>query len=434
MTALAAVQCTSCFKNTVNSDSDSDSDSCSICGAKQAEPNRDRRALPIGTVVNGKYQIGRVLGSGGFGITYLAMDGQLDRRVALKEFFPSGLVVRGFDRVAVSSNSTEDELSFHRGLSRFFREGQILAKFDHPNIVRVIEVFEANGTAYLVMEFLDGMTLKSWLSQVGQFETSKALEVMAFMVDALRAAHAVDVVHRDLKPDNVYITRQGRTLLIDFGGAKELTSDGDKSMDAMFAHGYAAPEQYSADSDKIGPWTDVYACGATLFKILTGETVRSALDRFSEDPPLNWSQTSVPKSVRFAVSKALKLNRSERFQTIQEFQAALVDERVDTPSRWHLWAGVCFVLASLIAGAFWYYSTQLTNPITTPVLSKDLPNPALTQIENPPKEKPAQLPPEVVHEAPSTTATAPSPPKPRVDIIPPPSKKVHTADPMPDRY
>lgn len=428
MTAPTTAQCTSCFKEAVGDGS------CKICGATQAEPNRDRRALPVGTIVNGKYRIGRVLGSGGFGITYLAMDGQLDRRVALKEFFPSGLVMRGRDRVAVSSNTAEDEAPFKRGLNRFFREGQILAKFDHPNIVRIIEVFEANGTAYLVMEFLDGMTLKSWLSRVGKIETSKALDVVTFIVDALRAAHAVHVVHRDLKPDNVYITHQGRTLLIDFGGAKQLTADGDKSMDAMFAHGYAAPEQYSADSDKVGPWTDVYACGATLFKILTGETVRGALDRFSDDPPLNWSQSTAPPSVRRAVTKALALKHSDRFQTIQDFQAALADERVQrSPSRRHLWIGVCITIASIAAGAILYFSPQSPASSTKPVLTTVLPTPAPA-----PMTGDTSPPPAPVQSAPvqgtTTNTAAPLPRAPKVVKPDKSTQQVRDADPMPERY
>lgn len=430
MTTPTTAQCTSCFKQAINDGT------CKVCGATQAEPNRDRRALPVGTVVNSKYHIGRVLGSGGFGITYLAMDGQLNRRVALKEFFPSGLVMRGRDRVAVSSNTADDEAPFKRGLNRFFREGQILAKFDHPNIVRVIEVFEANGTAYLVMEFLDGMTLKSWLSRVGKIETSKALDVVTFIVDALRAAHAVGVVHRDLKPDNVYITHQGRTLLIDFGGAKQLTAEGDKSMDAIFAHGYAAPEQYSADSDKVGPWTDVYACGATLFKILTGETVRGALDRFSDDPPLNWSQSTAPLSVRRAVTKALALKNSDRFQTIQDFQAALADERVQSPpSLRHLWIGVFTAIASIAAGAFWYFSPPPPIPVIKPVLTNVLPTPTPDQVKAetppPPPLAPVQTTP-VQGTTPNTSAPLPRGPK----VVKPdkPTQPVREADPMPDRY
>lgn len=432
MTVPTTAQCTSCFKEATTDGT------CNICGATQAEPNRDRRALPVGTVVNGKYHIGRVLGSGGFGITYLAMDGQLDRRVALKEFFPSGLVMRGRDRVAVSSNTADDEAPFKRGLNRFFREGQILAKFDHPNIVRVIEVFEANGTAYLVMEFLDGVTLKSWLSRVGKIETRKALDVVNFIVDALRAAHAVDVVHRDLKPDNVYITHQGRTLLIDFGGAKQLTADGDKSMDAMFAHGYAAPEQYSADSDKVGPWTDVYGCGATLFKILTGETVRGALDRFSEDPPLNWSQSTAPPSVRRAVTKALALKHSDRFQTIQDFQAALADERVQTPaSRRHLWIGVCIAIASIAAGAFLYFSPQSLASSTKPVLTTVLPTPTPTSTPAPitGETSPPPAPVQSASVQSTTTITvAPLPRAPKVVKPDKPTQQVRDADPMPERY
>ena len=309
--------CNTCFMDTV------DDGVCRSCGAEQTEGHRDRRALAAGTDIGGKYTVGKVLGAGGFGITYLAQDVSLKRRVALKEFFPVGLVARGPDRMSVTCNSPNDEAPFERGLKRFFGEGQILARFNHPNIVRVFEVFRANGTAYLAMEFLDGKTLKDWITLNGRLETEQALQVMGFVLDALRAVHATHVVHRDVKPDNIYLTQQGRTLLLDFGGAKQLTAEGDRSMDAMFAHGYAAPEQYYADSGKIGPWTDVYACGATLYKMLTGQTMRGALDRYSEDPPLAWLRVTVAETIRAAVVKAVVLKHAERYQSIEEFQSAI---------------------------------------------------------------------------------------------------------------
>lgn len=308
--------CSSCFEAAVQDGT------CTACGAA-VERDRDRRALPLFTEVGGKYVVGRVLGAGGFGITYLAQDRMLSRRVALKEFFPVGLVMRAADGLTLACNSPEEQAPLERGLRRFFREGQILARFNHPNIVRVYQVFEANSTAYLAMEFLDGMTLKHWITRVGRLPLDKALRVMGFVVDALQVVHAEHVVHRDVKPDNVYITHQGRTLLLDFGGAKQLTAEGDKTMDAMYAHGYAAPEQYFADSGKVGPWTDVYACGATLYKMLTGQTMTPALQRYSEDPPLDWGPAEVPPKLESAVARAVALPQGARFATIAEFEAAL---------------------------------------------------------------------------------------------------------------
>lgn len=388
-----SLACNTCFLDTV------DDGVCRSCGADQIEGHRDRRALDVGTDIGGKYAVGKVLGSGGFGITYLAQDLSLKRRVALKEFFPVGLVARGSDRMSVSCNSASDEEPFERGLSRFFREGQILAKFNHPNIVRVFEVFRFNGTAYLAMEFLDGRTLKEWIALNRRLEAAQALQIMGFVLDALRAVHATHVVHRDVKPDNVYITHEGRTLLLDFGGAKQLTAEGDRSMDAMFAHGYAAPEQYYADSGKIGPWTDVYACAATLYKMLTGQTMRGALERYSEDPPLAWLDVKVPEPIRAAVAQAVVLKHTLRYQTIEEFQSAIrmqtelrydfepkpdmgdpaeQQDEVEVPKppaqppperrRHGLVAGLALA-AAVLAGATWHFTRQSPPPAAGEVAS-----------------------------------------------------------------
>ena len=362
MKDLEPTRCSTCFERAVQDGR------CRACQAEQAEANRDRRALPLFTEVAAKYVVGKVLGSGGFGITYLAQDLQLGRRVALKELFPVGLVTRAPDGVGLVCNSVDDEVAYRRGLTRFFREGQILAKFNHPNIVRVHEVFQANGSAYLAMEFLDGMTLKSWIRAAGRLDVPKALQVMGFVFDALKAVHAAKVVHRDLKPDNIYITQTGRTLLLDFGGAKQLTAEGDKSMDAMFAQGYAAPEQYFANSGKVGPWTDIYACGATLYKMLTGRTMEGALDRYSEDIALQWDPAVVPPPVRRAIARAVSLKHGDRYQTVQAFEVALAGD--DAPPefepvppdwlrrRW-LAAGAAGAVASIAAMLFWRSRSDL---------------------------------------------------------------------------
>lgn len=310
--------CPECFEDAVFDNI------CTRCGAKAVQARRDRRALPLWTVISGKYRVGKVLGAGGFGITYIAEDMHLGRRVALKEYFPSGLVMRSSDRIEVTFSSYDDEEPFERGLKRFLREGRHLAKFDHPNIVRVHDVLQANGTAYIAMEYLDGITLKERLDALKQLGVEEALKLIDFVLDALKAVHRAGIVHRDTKPDNIYITGSGRVLLLDFGGAKQLTGGGDRSVDAMFAHGYAAPEQYVADSDKVGEWTDVYGAGATLYRMLTGKKLPSALERSNDDPPLEWQGMVIPSHVCRAVEKAVSLKQSDRFQTIVDFAHALI--------------------------------------------------------------------------------------------------------------
>jgi serine/threonine protein kinase len=314
MSDTHALTCRHCFADRV------EDGVCQTCQALQAEPDRDQRALRVWSVVGGKYRVGEVLGAGGFGITYLAQDVQLGRRVALKEYLPSGLVSRTDDRTGVVCNAADDRAPFKRGLLKFFEEGKILAKFDaHANIVHVFEVFEANGTAYLAMEYLEGMTLKAWIQRSGRLSTAKALKVTNFIIDALRAVHAAKVVHRDLKPDNVYVTNQGRTLLLDFGGAKQLLADQEKSVDITFAHGYTAPEQYASEDGKVGPWTDVYACGATLYKMLTGRTMQSAPVRAAGGSSIEWAPSEAPASLRRVIERAMALDRNARHQTVDEF-------------------------------------------------------------------------------------------------------------------
>lgn len=341
---------------------------CSVCGASQHETNRDRRSLRVGHMVTGKYRIGRVLGSGGFGITYIALDLTLKRRVALKEFVPNGLVSRDSDGRSIVCHSEAEHAPFLRGLDRFLKEGQFLAKFDHPNIVKILDVLQANGTAYLAMEYLEGQTLKAALAEKGKFTEHEALDVMTFVFDALRTTHQHGVVHRDIKPDNIYLTNQGRMMLLDFGGAKQLTVEGDRSMDAMFAHGYAAPEQYAGNSEKVGAWTDVYACAATIYKLITSKTPPSALDRYTNDLPLDWSDTCASDRLKGAVAKAMTLSHATRFSSIADFQAAiLAGVAVEEPHfgvkpnpslKLRLIVGVASIVAISALGLKWKFDSE----------------------------------------------------------------------------
>lgn len=347
MSQPETVTCNSCFSTSVAEDH------CGACGTAQAEPGRDRRALPAGITVGRKYLLGRVLGAGGFGITYLAHDQSLHRRVALKEYFPNGLVSRVPGGKPLSCHSAEDEQAFNRGLDRFISEGRYLARFDHPNIVKVIELFQENDTAYMAMEYLEGCTLKTLQQERGRFSERETLDVMVFVLDALRTTHAENVIHRDVKPDNIYLTRQGRTLLLDFGGAKQLAVGGERSVDTVFSPGYAAPEQYFTHSDDIGPWTDVYGCAATFFKLLTGRTPPAGMERFAKDQPLDWSGADVSQALKAAVTRAMRPRHQERFSNVAEFQAALPSleaEPIPKPRSKALLVGAGVLAAMVAAG------------------------------------------------------------------------------------
>ena len=298
--------------------------------------------LPAGTVLNGQFRIGRVLGRGGFGITYLAWDDRLQRRAAVKECFPQGLVRRSQDGVTVQPFTSRVAPQFASVRDLFLREARVLARFhEHPAIVKVLSVLDTYGSAYLVMEYLAGGTLKSYLeSQPDQrvpFEI--ALGLLSPVMDALEAVHEQQLLHRDVSPDNIFITDGGRVKLLDFGAARQAAGQQTKSLPVILKEGYAPVEQYSARA-RQGTWTDVYALGATFYRVITGITPSAALDRMEDDDLAAPSALGVeiePGAER-ALMRALSVQGADRPPTIAEFSAALmsgatpVEHREFTPA------------------------------------------------------------------------------------------------------
>src|SRR5262245_14379599 len=203
-------------------------------------------ALKAGTMLVGQYTIVGVLGRpGGFGITYLAEDIRLDTLVAIKEFLPRELATRAPDSSAIITHSGDHDSSFNRGLEQFLREARTLAKIHHPSVVRVRQFFEANGTAYLVMDYLEGQTLSDLVREAGgRFAPNRAVEIVMRVLEGLRAAHALNIYHRDVKPANIYITSSGLPVLLDFGAARQATGTSGASMTAVLTPGFAPLEQY----------------------------------------------------------------------------------------------------------------------------------------------------------------------------------------------
>jgi len=238
---------------------------------------RHHNALASGEEVNW-YRIGLVLGQGAFGITYLARDRNLDADVALKEYFPSAWAVRLPQR-GVAPAGPAHERDFRWGLDRFVHEGRILARFDHPALVRVMSVFEANGTAYLVMRFERGAVLADVLAHAQALAEEDLKALLGPLLDGLRAMHAAGVIHRDIKPENIFLRSDGSPLLLDFGAARQAAGSRKQDLTSVGTAGYAPIEQYSDEDGRQGPWTDVYALGATLWQAVTGRPPRDALVR-----------------------------------------------------------------------------------------------------------------------------------------------------------
>lgn len=246
------------------------------------------------------YEIQAILGVGGFGITYKGRDENLHCDVAIKEYLPQGLALRAQDGIHVAAKSDGDRKYYEYGLKRFLDEARILAKFKERSIVRVSRFLEANGTAYLVMDYEDGESLAQHLARVGALNERELRAVLVPVLEGLRAVHAKDVLHRDIKPGNIFLRQDGPPVLLDFGAARQALGEQTRTMTGIVTPGYAPFEQYGA-LGRQGPWTDLYALGATMYHCITGKAPVDAPDRIaalqdgSPDPLLPAAQAGAAR-------------------------------------------------------------------------------------------------------------------------------------------
>jgi TPR repeat protein/uncharacterized RDD family membrane protein YckC len=329
---------------------------CPHCGYDEAA-ERGPVVLPHRALLQGgQYLIGRVLGKpGGFGITYLAFDTGLDTRVAIKEYLPRDLAGRGSGHsTTVKVHAREDGELFRYGLDRFLDEARTLARFDHMHLVRVRHVFEENDTAYLVMDYYEGMTLAEYLGQKGRLPERTALDVLMPILDGLREVHGQDILHRDIKPQNIYLAKQGRPILLDFGAARVAMGERSKSLSTVLTPGYAPLEQYHSRGGQ-GPWTDVYACAAVLYEMVTGEAPPDAPSRSEEDtlaPPRSKAPGLSSRAAQ-AIARGLAIKPKDRTQSIQAFQQQLRNDSSPTPpSQPHLFPGFWKRCAAMAVDGF----------------------------------------------------------------------------------
>ena len=298
---------------------------CPSCGYKaSAQTDKYPMALPPGTVLNGRYILGRVLGQGGFGITYVAQDHKTGSLVAVKEYFPDTMAART-GGPSVSAYTGQREENFLYGKECFLNEAKTLAEFiGNPNIVRVHSYFEENNTAYFVMDYVQGTSLQDYLKQRGRLSWEETKHILEPVIEALASVHSRGVIHRDVTPDNIYITNDGTVKLLDFGAARYSLGDKSRSLDVVLKHGYAPREQYSRHG-RQGPYTDVYALGATFYYCLTGRLPPDSIDRQDEDEFILPSSLGVklPAKAEDALCKALAVSAQDRFQSMGEFYLAL---------------------------------------------------------------------------------------------------------------
>ena len=284
-------------------------------------------ALPSGTELAGDFRIKRVLGAGGFGITYLADELALARQVTIKEYFPTDYAARK-NELAAFPRSRECAADYKWGLDRFIEEAQTLARFDHPNIVRVFRYFRANNTGYMVLQFEEGGSFKTWLRGLGRAPRQTELDaLLGPLLDALELIHKGDFLHRDIAPDNIIVRRDKTPVLIDFGSARGEIASPSRTVSALVKPGYSPYEQYASTTSQQGPWTDIYALGATFYQAISGKRPPDAPSRMVKDEYQSARDVAIGSyrgGFLTAIDKALRLEVQERPQSIAVWRGQLL--------------------------------------------------------------------------------------------------------------
>ena len=312
---------------------------CEHCGYNEYIDNLSHQ-LPIGTILQGRYEIGKVLGQGGFGITYIGWDHARETAVAVKEFYPNGIVNR--DAAAsqtLNVNTSDSTEAFERNRRRFLQEAYVLQKLnDIPQIVHVENLFEENNTAYIVMEYIRGVDLRRYIRMVGgKLSVNKTFDILCPIMEALQKAHEAGLVHRDVSPDNIMLMPDGKAKLLDFGAAREVMVPElghVQSTEAILKHGFAPIEQYQR-SGALGPWTDVYALSATVYYCLTGQIPPDAPKRIMDGVEIPWSTIPGLSAWQAEVlKKAMEPMPRNRTRSIDEVRTALFAGPISGEQPW----------------------------------------------------------------------------------------------------
>lgn len=295
---------------------------CPYCGQAPFGVNPTHQ-LKTGTLLKNRYLIGKSLGQGGFGITYIGLDTMLEMRVAIKEYYPNGFSNRNHEVTDHVTLTTSNSDLYEKGKAGFLREAKTLARFyEEPGIVSVRDFFEANNTAYIVMEYLEGITLKKYVEAKGKISADVLFRVMRPLIQSLEKVHSQGIVHRDISPDNIMILRGGRLKLLDFGAARKV--DGDKSLSVLLKPGYAPEEQYRSKG-KQGPWTDVYSLCATMYYCLTETRPEEAVERVINDDLARPSElgAKIAPSQESVLLRGMAVRAGERYQSMRDLINAM---------------------------------------------------------------------------------------------------------------
>lgn len=311
---------------------------CPHCGFSCADYRQVKNSLPLYEILNGKYLVGKVIGVGGFGITYIGWDFYQGKKVCIKEYFPRGVAARfteaekalqGEGAVTYSvdvytQNTEQARNAYIHGLETYIKEAQILSKFFFmPGIVSVRDFFYGNKTAYIVMEYIDGINLKQYAKKCGgRLQPDFLFPLLKDVLKALNEVHKTGIIHRDISPDNMMMTMDGKVKLIDFGAAKRYGNGQEAAV--LLKHGYAPIEQYDKNGNQ-GPWTDIYSICASIYYLLTGTKIPNALQRKQQDSLVRLQAAGVPVSERQdeVIEKGLSVHVKDRYPNIAEFYQAL---------------------------------------------------------------------------------------------------------------
>ena len=346
---------------------------CPHCGYVRGTAPEEAYHIRPGTILSKRYLIGRVLGFGGFGVTYIGYDMTLDKVVAVKEYLPGEFATRMPHQTRLTVYPGEKQEQFSAGKEKFLDESRKMVRFQHvPEVVHVFDCFEENGTAYIVMEYLEGESLKQKLERDGRMTVEEALPIILDVLHALEAVHAEGILHRDVAPDNICLTKDGRVKLLDFGAARFATTTHSRSLTVLIKPGYAPEEQYRSRGDQ-GTWTDVYATAATFYRMITGITPDDALERAARDmlrPPSKCGVKIGPNTEN-AIMNALNVKVQGRTQTAKDFENDLmanvvkrVNVRADTADtgKWPLWSKILLGTAAAGALVFGILSATVLRP------------------------------------------------------------------------
>ena len=377
-------RCLGCMENF-----NSDLRVCPHCGYVIGTKAEEAIHIVPGTVIKERYTIGKVLGYGGFGVTYIGWDSRLEQKVAIKEYLPSEFSTRmpGQSRITVFGGAKAEQ--FGDGLRKFVDEAKRLANFKNEyGIVKIFDSFLENDTAYIVMEYLDGETLTEFLDKVGVLQEEEAVQMLMPIMNSLQTVHEIGLLHRDIAPDNIFLTRDGGVKLIDFGASRFATTSHSRSLTAIIKPGYSPEEQYRSRGDQ-GPHTDVYALGATLYRMITGKRPPDAMGRREQYETANKDILEAPhkyakkisRAREIAILNAMNVRIEDRTATVTDFISEL---EADPPAKrrygkikkidlyhWPLWLKV--LLPTLLTVIVAFTGLLLTGVIDFSVFVNELP-------------------------------------------------------------